>query len=169
MCSRFALILLLGTGLAASGSAAQPPLSQSQILEMVRSGTPAERVVESIQQNGIDFKPEKGFLKELREAGAGKAVIQAVRKAKRVDSPSLQRSGSPDAQRDLEEHLSTPTVAVQGNGASVTRSGGTVRPPSPFTNPIHLAPQKPERPRYKERQCYGLLSIIKGTSAASTW
>jgi TonB family protein len=142
------MILLIGAGLGVIGQAADQPLSQSQILDMVRSGTPTERVVESIQQNGIDFKPEKGFLKELREAGAAKAVTETLKKAKRV---APQPSGVPDVQKPLPEPPSTSAKPGQEKGVIVIPGSDTaVTPPKP----IHI-PQPEYTPAARKAKIQG--------------
>jgi hypothetical protein len=56
-------------------------LSKQDILDLLRGGVPAGRVVELVNQRGIKFRPVEDDLSALRAAGANDEVIQAIRNA----------------------------------------------------------------------------------------
>jgi thiol-disulfide isomerase/thioredoxin len=72
--------LVLGC-LAASGlRAAQPPLSQDDVLLLLLGGARTERMVTLINERGIDFKMNPDLAKKFHDAGADDIVIEALQK-----------------------------------------------------------------------------------------
>ncbi len=58
-----------------------PPLTQEQVLELVKFGMNSAELAGKIKQVGIDFAPDEGYLQTLQKAGAQAEVIDALRAA----------------------------------------------------------------------------------------
>ncbi len=67
---------------------AEKPLSETQILELLRSDIPSKRVALLVEQRGIDFVPANDFIEALHAVGAQDVLIEAVWKAKRAKASS---------------------------------------------------------------------------------
>jgi hypothetical protein len=72
------LVLAVNSQLAFSQQG-KPPLTESQVTELVKFGMEAAKLAEAIKQQGLDFEPTEDYLKGLRKAGAQEVVIQALR------------------------------------------------------------------------------------------
>jgi tetratricopeptide (TPR) repeat protein len=83
-------VYTLGLGLvfALSAWAQQKPLTQDQVLGLVRSGLGDETGGKLIGQRGISFTPSEDFLESLRSTGASEAFLAAVRTAKQPEPAS---------------------------------------------------------------------------------
>jgi formylglycine-generating enzyme required for sulfatase activity len=57
----------------------QQPLTKGQVMDLVKFGMPAPDLAAKIKKLGIDFEPTDDYLQALMKAGAGPAVIQALR------------------------------------------------------------------------------------------
>ncbi len=68
--------------MAVPASAQQKPLSQDQVLGLVRNNLGDESGSKLIEQRGLDFQPSDEFLRALRRAGASEAFIKAVSAAR---------------------------------------------------------------------------------------
>ena len=84
------LVLTLALSLALSARPQQSPLTEEQVINLVKHQFGDTTGARSIEQRGIDFAPTPDFLQSLKDAGASDVFIQALQKAK---SPS--RSGKP--------------------------------------------------------------------------
>jgi hypothetical protein len=74
------LCLLLLIQVAAAGAPPRP-LRRAQILGLLAGGVSNERISTLVKERGIDFRPTPKYLRELREAGADRGLLAAVRSA----------------------------------------------------------------------------------------
>jgi TonB family protein len=82
------LFLLAGclAGLAAPQDQ-RPPLSQDEVQDMLKNATPSKKIVATIQRYGIDFPPTAEVLQQLRNLGADKFVLDALRQGYHAEIP----------------------------------------------------------------------------------
>lgn len=66
---------------AGSQNTLRSPLSEEQVLGLIAGGVANQRVMALIESRGIGFTPTAQYLDKLRSAGAGRALIEAIRKA----------------------------------------------------------------------------------------
>ena len=98
------LASLLAWGPAFLPADSAKPLNRVQILGLVEGGVSNRRVESLIKERGIDFEPAPEYLQMLREAGADRALISALRSkaASTKQSPSVAKespnSSPPEAQ-----------------------------------------------------------------------
>lgn len=78
----FLLLAVATVSLPAHAQKPGTPLSEREVLDLVKNFVPSERIVELVEQFGISFEPTGGYLAKLRTAGADDALIKALRNAK---------------------------------------------------------------------------------------
>ncbi len=61
---------------------ARRPLSQVQVIELLKGGVPSGRVAALVNERGIDFQPTGEFLEALREAGGDEELANSLKSAK---------------------------------------------------------------------------------------
>ncbi len=61
---------------------AKRPLSQAQVLDLLKGGVPNGRVAALVNERGIDFQPTGEFLEALREAGGDEDLANSLKSAK---------------------------------------------------------------------------------------
>jgi hypothetical protein len=76
-----AILFALGNVFAQSTSSPKP-LTQGNILQLLKSDVPSARIAELVGTHGIDFEPSADFVVTLRQAGANDDLINALRIAK---------------------------------------------------------------------------------------
>jgi formylglycine-generating enzyme required for sulfatase activity len=82
--SLIALLLLLAVaGQSARPQEAAKPLSEFQVMELVKAGMDSAELTQWVKQHGIDFEVTDGYVQELRKAGAPEKFIQVLRAAAR--------------------------------------------------------------------------------------
>lgn len=79
-----------------STAPAQKPLTKAQILELLRGYVPSSRVATLVEERGVDFEPADDYFREVRAAGGEEALIEALRKARRVKPSSTQSPPAPE-------------------------------------------------------------------------
>ena len=87
---RYVLILFTLTltwGLMAAPQGSHPPLSKGEILDLLRTSTPSQVIISTINDCGIAFQPTAQIMEEFRKAGADKAVLTALRGAWHEEIP----------------------------------------------------------------------------------
>ena len=83
--------------------AARPkPLSKEQVLQLVAGHVPSARATMLVEQRGINFLPDEGYLNTLRLAGADDTLIAALRAASAAVTGELTVVTSPDAEVYLD-------------------------------------------------------------------
>ena len=65
----------------AQTTAEKKPLTKSQVYDLVASGLESQRIVNAVEQRGIDFTPSEGYLEALAKKGANQALLDALRAA----------------------------------------------------------------------------------------
>lgn len=100
-----ALILVMAaTGVAQTSTPVPKPLDRVQMLALLAGGVPTQRVVELVEERGIDFEPTEDYLKILQGAGADDALLNALRQARRVPTPAVDAPVL-SRQEQVEQHL----------------------------------------------------------------
>ena len=79
-----------GTSPGLEGSPAKP-LTQEQVVGMVRDGFGDESGAKLIEQRGIDFAPSEDFYQTLKAAGASETFLNALRAAKPPEPASAKK------------------------------------------------------------------------------
>jgi len=75
---------LAGLGFSAQATAKKPkPLSEKEVLELLRGDVPNTRMIDLANEKGIDFEITPDIAKKLREAGATQELIEALVKARK--------------------------------------------------------------------------------------
>ncbi len=71
----------------------EKPLTQDQVMGLVRNNLGDESGAKLVEQRGLDFQPSEEFLQTLRRAGASDAFLKAVRSArfKALSGPAASR------------------------------------------------------------------------------
>ena len=80
-------LLILGVSTSLLVAQGRRPLGPQEIVELLKGGVPAPRVVALVGQLGVDFRLTASLEKELREAGADADLMAAVRKETRKRLP----------------------------------------------------------------------------------
>jgi hypothetical protein len=75
------LILAFTFALAVPAHGQQPPLTLSQIEQLISVGTPDEAVAEEIHQRGISFSPTSSATESLRQKGGGPRTLMSLGRA----------------------------------------------------------------------------------------
>ena len=109
----------------AAAASASKPLSEIQLLGLLKGGVYANRVAVLVNQRGIDFIPTAQFLKSLRMAGANQKLLNAVKRARRIippttiaQSPNNQTNTGNTAENTQAESQQPPaTTALPVNDA----------------------------------------------------
>ncbi len=86
-------------------------LNRAQVMALVKAGIPSSRVAILARERGIDFEPSDDFLQQLRTAGAGQDVVDALKTAQRVKPPkeALAHPPQPDSQKGTRQTTSGGT------------------------------------------------------------
>jgi TonB family protein len=86
-------------------------LNRAQVMALVKAGVPNSRVAILANERGIDFEPSDDFLQQLRAAGAGQDVVDALKAAERVKPPkeALAHPPQPDSQKGTRQTTSGST------------------------------------------------------------
>ena len=82
-----ACLLILGVSTSLLVAQGRRPLGPQEIVELLKGGVPAPRVVALVGQLGVDFRLTASLEKELSEAGADADLMAAVRKETRKRLP----------------------------------------------------------------------------------
>ena len=118
-------LLILGVSTSLLVAQGRRPLGPQEIVELLKGGVPAPRVVALVGQLGVDFRLTASLEKELREAGADADLMAAVRKETRKRLPE-----------EAERHLAL--------GAQHAGSGEYASAIGEFDQATKLAPRWPE-------------------------
>lgn len=87
------LVLFLAIGLTAAPQASRKPLTQDQIMELVKGSVPSSRVADLVRENGISFEPTEEYFRALRSAGAEPVLLDALGAARAAKSPEQDVAG----------------------------------------------------------------------------
>jgi len=75
------LLFVANAALHAQTTVAEKPLTKAQVYDLVASGLDSQRIVDAVQQRGIDFTPREGLLEALAKKGANQTLLDALRAA----------------------------------------------------------------------------------------
>jgi Protein of unknown function (DUF1329) len=112
-------IFLLAIPLTALG-AQQKPLSEEDLVALLRGGVFAQRVARLVEARGITFIPDDSSFADLKKAGASKILLRAVKKAKRHISFS-------PAAVSAKSHLFLPQISASPAGLDKPREAQVAR------------------------------------------
>jgi tetratricopeptide (TPR) repeat protein len=104
------ITLAMGLVFALSAWAQEKPFTEQQVLDMVRAGLGNDSGAKLIMQRGIDFTPDKDFLRHLKSAGAKELFLKAL------------RSNTPISQEQVE-HMVRAGLG-EGSGAQMITQRG---------------------------------------------
>lgn len=80
-------VTLAGFGFPRQAATQEPkPLSEKEVIELLRGDVPSARIADLAKEKGIDFKVTSGIENELREAGATQELIDTLVKIGRGNS-----------------------------------------------------------------------------------
>jgi WD40 repeat protein len=81
---RFLSLILLVAVIAApvSSQQASKPLTNDQVMDLVKAGMETANLVNLVREHGIDFDPNEEYIQALRKAGAEDPVIEALHSAR---------------------------------------------------------------------------------------
>jgi len=88
----------------------QKGLRSREILEMLKAGLPQDRITEEVENRGVSFRLTSDLDAELREAGAGGKLMEAIRYMAGDTS-----AGQPSPGLRLEEILDLLKAGVENN------------------------------------------------------
>lgn len=116
----FIAMFLSATGLLFAQAPPAPPLSQKQLMEVLKSKEHAPNAAALVESRGVDFELNPEIEKQLRKAKATDAVIEAVKKgspAARSERAVAQGAivSTPEEERDMlaVQNELNPDVAIQ--------------------------------------------------------
>jgi formylglycine-generating enzyme required for sulfatase activity len=89
---------------------AQKPLTQDEILGLVKFGMDSATLAQRIQERGVDFEPTEDYVNSLKSAGAQDVVVQAV-----IRTSALGQESGPPLTHDRVMRL----VRLGMNGAEL--------------------------------------------------
>lgn len=75
----FLMVFCVALGLGGLARAQEKPLTQDQVLALVRNQMADEAGAKIVDQRGIDFEPTEDFLSSAKKSGASDAFLQALR------------------------------------------------------------------------------------------
>lgn len=76
----------------------QKALDQQQIVGLIEGGVASERVAQLVEERGIDFPATPDFLAALKQDGAGKVLLDALRNANQDLSPQAETFAEKNAE-----------------------------------------------------------------------
>ncbi len=94
------------------------PLHQVQILALLGGGVPTYRVTILVKDHGINFKPTKEYLDEIRLGGGDEGLINALKTAKVIDPIPVgvvEATGMLEVQAGLPNAIVYSDNLVRGN------------------------------------------------------
>jgi tetratricopeptide (TPR) repeat protein len=117
------VILLAVSGVWAQESSSPKPLSKENILQLLKSDVPSERLADLVERHGIDFEPTADILDAFPKAGAKDDLINALGTAKRVGAGG-KPAGSPEMAARVKEHLDrAEQMGINGDHEGVISEG----------------------------------------------
>lgn len=81
---KIAAVVALAFAVPGAAAQALKPLSARQIQGLVAGGVDSHRIAVLVERRGIDFEPGPEYLQALRKTGADDALIDALKKARRI-------------------------------------------------------------------------------------
>ena len=102
------------------------PLTKTEVLRLLATGTPSTQLVTVVEQRGIGFELTEENLDTLQVAGADDAVLKALRAAARAKPGAAEPQGP-------NKH--TQEQQARDFGTGVYNVGGDVAPPLPIYKP----------------------------------
>ena len=125
------------------------PLSKPEVLKLVQKKVHERRLLAVVRELGLDFKLTPEALEELRRAGAGQSLLQALQQFAAGDEPRLGTSPPPATPTaaappaESSQPASPPTSAAPTTG-DVQVPSINAEPPPPSASAA--APPPPEPP-----------------------
>jgi hypothetical protein len=80
-------LVLLGAACSFAQQGAKKPLSEADVLKLVKSDLEEEVIVTLIKKRGVSFKADDAALKRLKDGGVSEAVLAALRPAEDEAKP----------------------------------------------------------------------------------
>ena len=114
------------------------PLSRSEVLKLVQKKVHERRLLAVVRELGLDFKLTPEALEELRRAGAGPSLLQALQQFAAGDEPRLGTSLPPASPTATAPPAEPPQPASPAGPEAAT--GGGPRVENPASPPTSAAP-----------------------------
>ncbi len=130
----FLICLALALAVVPPALALQKALDQQQIVGLIKGGVASERVARLVEERGIDFAATPDFLSALKQDGASKVLLDALRAANR-DLP-------PQAETFAEKKGEAQKYLAQGR--DLLQQGQWSEAESALRKSVELDPTSPE-------------------------
>jgi hypothetical protein len=114
------------TALWLGAQTSQKPLEKQEVIDLMKSGAPADRVEALARERGIAFEMTSGTDAELRDAGATDALVKTLRELAQK-TPGSESSGTTDANAAILIIEATPggaDVYIDDQPVGVTSGAG---------------------------------------------
>jgi len=126
--------LLLVTGLLGLATAvADHPLSKDDLTLLLLGSTPGDKIIQTVQQRGIDFQMSPDLAKKFHDLGASDDVIEALEKAANKPAAVTPSTPPPAGKPNAPEAIPEPATA----------EGKPDAPETPAAAPLPAAPAAP--------------------------
>jgi hypothetical protein len=131
-------IALLGVigllGLATAG--AERPLSKDDVSLLLLGGSPGDKIIQTVQQRGIDFQMSPDLAKKFHDLGASDDLIEALQKAANKPAAVTPSAPPPASKPNAPEAIPEPAPA----------EGKPNAPETPAAAPVPATPAAPAAP-----------------------
>ena len=148
-------IALLGIiGLLGLGTArAERPLSKDDVSLLLLGGSPGDKIIQMIQQRGVDFQMSPDLAKKFHDLGASDDLIEALQKIANKPAavtpsvpPPASKPNSPEAIPEPATAEAKPNAPETPAAASVPATPAAPAAPPPSSSEPVLHVRKPAAP-----------------------
>jgi len=139
--------LLLASGLALASPAADRPLSADDVTLLLLGSSPSDKIMQVVQQRGVNFQMNPELAKKLHDLGASDALIDALRQAgsKPAAAPAASTPPPSAAPTDSTAKPNAPATSAdapvtQGHAGGEASSTSTETPTATQQAPPAASP-----------------------------
>ncbi|MDR3677190.1 MAG: tetratricopeptide repeat protein [Acidobacteriota bacterium] len=123
------ILLAISLVFALSAWAQEKPFTEQQVLDMIRAGLGNDSGAKLIVQRGIDFTPDKDFLKHAKSAGAKEVFLKALRTNKPIS-------------REEVDHMVRAGLGEESGAQMITQRGIDFAPTENYIQSLKSAGAK---------------------------
>ncbi len=134
-----ALLVLFGS-LSSVPARADQPLSKDDITLLLLGSSPSAKIIQMVEQRGIEFQMNSDLAKKFHDQGAADDVIDALQKAGEKAAAAKASASAPTPAAPAAPPAAAPSSGAPSSGAP--SSAATVLEPAPGGKPN--APDAPE-------------------------
>ena len=114
---RYRVLIALLLTAAMSGAQERPPLSKTEVQELLAGGVSSARAAKLVEQYGIDFAPTEIYLDTLRSQGATEVLLKALPAAAvkghlARGAAFLEKDANPQAEQEYRAALQADASSV---------------------------------------------------------